>query len=77
MAESWDVLGNIIYVIPKKGGLDYYFVVLPIIMLLCPANGMISFTPITTVLVSGSFIGLFVGFCNARSVVTAPPWGIS
>ncbi len=47
-------------------------------MLLCPCgNGMISFTPITTVLVSGSFIGLFVGFYIAMSVVTALPCGIS
>ena len=68
---------KVVIILKNKRLCVYYFVVFPIIMLLCPDNGMISFTPITTVLVSGSFIGLFVGFCIAISVVTAPPWGIS
>ena len=74
----------IAYIMLKKWNRCYYYyyyyylvILLLIIMLICPVDGVISLTPMTTLLVSGNFIGLFVGFCNARSVVIAPLCGIS
>lgn len=49
----------------------YYLVIFPC-MLEDDGNGLISFTPITTVLAGGSVIVLPVGFCIAISVIGLP-----
>ncbi len=52
--------------------LDHLYLVIFPCMLADDGNGLISFTPITTVLAGGSVIVFPVGFCIAISIIGFP-----